>query len=197
MKKIGLTGGIGAGKSAVAARLAELGAVVVDADALAREVVAPGTDGLAALVEAFGPGILDDDGSLHRPTLAKLVFADASQLALLEGITHPRIGARTAELIALAEETEAPVVVHDVPLLVEKQMGAAFDAVLVVEAPRELRLSRLEARGVTRDDAEARMRTQATDDERREVATLVLDNSGDLDALHAQVDAVWTDLLSA
>jgi dephospho-CoA kinase len=196
MKRVALTGGIGSGKSAVAARLCELGAVVIDADALAREVVAPGTDGLAALVEAFGPGILDADGSLHRPTMARLVFGDASQLALLEGITHPRIGARTAELIAQAEADAAPVVVYDVPLLVEKRLAGGFDAVVVVEAPRDLRLERLEGRGVARDDAEARMRAQATDAERREVADHLLDNSGDLASLHAQVDAVWAALRS-
>jgi dephospho-CoA kinase len=188
---IGLTGGIGSGKSAAAARFVELGAVVVDADAVARQVVEPGSEGLAALVEAFGPGILQPDGSLDRPALAALAFADASRRAVLDGITHPRISERTAQLVTAARESGASVLVYDVPLLVEKEMAPAYDQVVVVETPLDLRLERLEGRGLGREDALARMAAQATDEERRAVADHVLDNSGDLAALHAQVDAVW------
>jgi dephospho-CoA kinase len=194
--RVGLTGGIGAGKSAAAARLRELGATVVDADALARDVVAPGTDGLADVVAAFGPGILAADGSLDRPALASIVFTDDAQRRRLEAITHPRVGARMGELLAMAEASGAPAVVYDVPLLVETNQAAGYDAVLVVEAPRELRLTRLERRGVDRAEAQRRMAMQADDAARRAVATVVLDNAGSLAQLHDQVDRAWAQLLA-
>ncbi len=192
MLVVGLTGGIGSGKSTVAAMLARRGAVVIDADAIAREVVAPGTPALAALVERFGPGILDSAGHLDRKALAALAFADEESRKALEAITHPAIGEEFLRRISGAPE--GSIVVHDVPLLVEGGMAERYAAVIVVEAPREVRLDRLEQRGVDRADAEARMAAQATDAARREVATWVVDNSGDLQALDAQVDAIWADL---
>jgi len=190
---VGLTGGIGAGKSAVAARLAALGAVVIDADALSREVVAPGTEGLAEVVEAFGPGVLAADGSLDRPALGRMVFGDDAARSRLESIVHPRVRARSAELIAAAPPDA--VVVNDVPLLVEK--GYRFPVVIVVQAPLSVRLERLARdRGMSRAEAESRMAAQATDEQRREVADVVIDNDGTLDELRSRVDAVWTDLLA-
>ncbi|MCW2744610.1 MAG: dephospho-CoA kinase [Mycobacterium sp.] len=186
---IGLTGGIGAGKSAVAELLAAHGAVVVDADRVAREVVAPGTPGLAAVAEAFGPGVLAPDGSLDRPALGAIVFADPAVRRRLEAITHPLIGAETLRRIERAGD--APVIVHDVPLLVEAGLTHGYDDIVVVEAPREVRLERLAGRGVARADAEARMASQATDAQRRAVATVVVDNAGDREALRRQVDALW------
>ena len=189
----GLTGGIGSGKSTVAAMLVARGAVVVDADASAREVVEPGTPALAALVEAFGPEILLPDGSLDRPKLAERAFVTDEKRKQLEAITHPAIGEEFLRRVA-----EAPpdgIVVHDVPLLVESKRGFQYDAVIVVEAPLELRLDRLEARGVPRDDAQRRIALQATDEERRKVATWVVDNSGDLAQLESQVDRIWNDLV--
>ncbi|MDT3438309.1 MULTISPECIES: dephospho-CoA kinase [unclassified Pseudofrankia] len=191
---MGLTGGIGSGKSAVSARLAEHGAVVVDADKLARDVVAPGTPGLTAVAEAFGPGVLRPDGSLDRAALGQIVFADPAARRRLEGITHPLIRDETARRFA-APPPDA-VVVHDIPLLVEAGMGKGYDLVVVVEAPRELRLERLAGRGLPRDQAEARMATQADDAARRAVADVLLDNSGTLAGLHAQVDALWHDLVA-
>jgi dephospho-CoA kinase len=193
---VGLTGGIGAGKSTVAALLRAKGATVVDADEVARAVVEPGEPALAALVERFGAGILDADGRLDRPKLAAVAFADEDGRKTLGEITWPAIGEEFERRI-----TEAPddaVVVCDVPLLVESKAAAArpYVAVVVVVAPLEVRLDRLEARGVPRDDAQRRMAAQASDEERREVATHVIDNGGDLDALEAQVDAVWADLLT-
>ncbi|MCU1426666.1 MAG: dephospho-CoA kinase [Actinomycetia bacterium] len=189
---VGLTGGIGSGKSTVAGLLAKRGAVVVDADAIARQVVEPGTPALAALAERFGADILRPDGSLDRPALARKAFVDDESRKALEAITHPAIGAEF--LRQLGDAPEGAVVVHDVPLLVESTRGYEYGAVIVVEAPREVRLARLEQRGVPRSDAEARMAAQATDEERRAVATWVLDNGGDLAALEVQVDAFWPDL---
>src|SRR3954464_13713083 len=159
MHKIGLTGGIGAGKSTVARLLAEHGAIVVDADALAREVVAPGPDGLREGVEEFGEGVLREDGSLDRAALAKIVFSDPDKRKALEGITHPKIGQRTKDLFDSAGEDD--VVVHDVPLLVELNMAGLYEAVVVVEAPDDVRLERLEARGLGREEAADRIRSQA------------------------------------
>ena len=191
---MGLTGGIGSGKSAVSSRLAEHGAIIVDADKLARDVVAPGTPGLAAVAQAFGQGVLHSDGSLDREALGKIVFADPAARRRLEGITHPLIRAETARrFTGLPPDA---VVVHDIPLLVEAGMGGGYDVVVVVEAPRELRLERLALRGLPREQAEARMANQATDEARRAVADVVLDNSGTLDDLHAQVDALWSDLVA-
>jgi dephospho-CoA kinase len=191
---VGLTGGIGSGKSAVSSRLAEHGAIIIDADQLARDVVAPGTPGLAAVAEAFGLGILRADGSLDREQLGKIVFADPAARRRLEAITHPLIRDETARRF-----TETPadaIIVHDIPLLVEAGMAGGYDVVVVVEAPRELRLTRLEGRGLPRDQAEARMTNQADDAARRAVADLVLDNSGSLAHLHAQVDGLWADLVA-
>jgi dephospho-CoA kinase len=194
MPRIALTGGIGGGKSTVAARFAELGATIIDADAIAREVVMAGTSGLAALVERFGPGILTADGVLDRPKLAKIVFGDDAALADLNGIVHPRIRERMTEL--LAQVATDGVVVHDIPLLVEGDLTeAAYDAVVVVETPMELRLERLERRGLAREDALSRMAHQASDAERAAIATVVLDNGGSLESLHAQVDAAWQQIV--
>ena len=192
MLVVGLTGGIGSGKSTVAAMLARRGAVVIDADAIAREVVEPGSPALAALVERFGPDILDAGGSLDRKALAARAFADEESRKALEAITHPAIGEEF--LHRISDAPEGSVVIHDVPLLVEGGMAARYAAVIVVEAPRDVRLDRLEQRGIDRADAEARMAAQASDAERREVATWIVDNSGDLDGLEEQVDAIWIDL---
>jgi dephospho-CoA kinase len=191
--RVGLTGGAGAGKSTVAARLAQLGALVIDADALAREVLAPGSDGLREVVSSFGDGVLRPDGSLDRAALAAVVFADPEQRRLLEAITHPRIAARTARLVAAAPADA--VVVHDVPLLVEKALAAAYDLVVVVDAPVEQRVERLIGRGMTEADARARMATQASRRERQAVADVWLDNDGSTDDLVAAVDTLWRERL--
>src|SRR3954452_24057774 len=183
---------MGAGKSTVARPLAEHGAVMVDADALAREVVAPGTEGLREVVEEFGEGVLREDGSLDRPALAKIVFNDPDKRKTLEGITHPKIGERTKELFDSAGEDD--VVVHDVPLLVELNMAGLYEAVIIVEAPDDVRLERLEGRGLPRQKAEERIRSQADREARRAVATVVIDNSGDEAALRRRVDEVWQQL---
>jgi dephospho-CoA kinase len=192
--RLGLTGGIGAGKSTVAATLAELGAVVVDADRIAREVVEPGTEGLAEVVEAFGEEVLDADGALDRPALGRIVFGDEDLLARLNGILHPRIAARTAELVADADDDA--VLVHDVPLLVENGMGAAFALVLVVDAPVDVRVTRLaDTRGMSPEDARARIGAQADDDARRAAADVWLDNAGPAGVVREQVEALWRDRL--
>jgi dephospho-CoA kinase len=191
--KIGLTGGIGAGKSTVARLFAERGAIVVDADALAREVVAPGTPGLREVVESFGDGVLRPDGSLDREALGRIVFNDPDKRKTLESITHPRIGERTKELFDSAGEDD--VVVHDVPLLVELGMAPLYDAVVVVEAPDDVRLERLEGRGLPREQARERIRSQADPDQRRAVATVVIDNAEDEEALRRRVDEAWQQLV--
>ncbi|MGY1838557.1 MULTISPECIES: dephospho-CoA kinase [unclassified Modestobacter] len=191
MLRIGLTGGIGSGKSTVAALLAERGALVVDADRLAREVVAPGTPGLAEVVAAFGDGVLAADGSLDRPALAAIVFSDPAARARLDAIVHPRVRARAAELVAAAPA--GSVVVQDVPLLVETGQAGSYDLVLVVEAPLETRVSRLVERGLAEDDARARIASQATDEQRRAVADVVLANDGDRAALAEQVERFWAE----
>jgi dephospho-CoA kinase len=189
--RVGLTGGIGAGKSTVAAELSALGAVVVDADRIAREVVEPGTDGLAEVVAAFGDDVLDEDGRLDRPALGRVVFADDEARTRLNGILHPRIGARTAELIAAAPDDA--VVVHDVPLLVENGMGPAFALVVVVDAPEDVRVARLaETRDMPEEDARARIRAQATEEARRAAADVWIDNVGDVAAVHDEVRALWS-----
>lgn len=190
MRMVGLTGGIGAGKSAVATRLAALGAVVIDADRLAREVVEPGTPGLAAVVEAFGDGVLSADGALDRAAMAERVFGDAAARATLEGIVHPLIRARTAELIAAAPD--GAVVVNDVPLIVEKQMSRLYETVVVVFASLPTRLDRLvRLRGMTPQEAQARIAAQATDEQRREVADVAIVNDGTPEELDAAVEAAW------
>jgi dephospho-CoA kinase len=193
--RVGLTGGAGAGKSTVAARLRELGAVVIDADALAREVLEPGTEGLREVVEAFGAQVLRDDGTLDRAALAAVVFADPARRQQLEAITHPKIAARTVELLAGAPSDA--VVVHDVPLLVEKAMAPAYDVVVVVDAPVEKRVQRLVGRGLAEADARARIAAQATTQERRAVADVWLDNDGSSEELIAAVDRLWHDRLAA
>ncbi|MEU8704564.1 dephospho-CoA kinase [Streptomyces sp. NPDC048565] len=193
MLKVGLTGGIGAGKSEVSRLLAGYGAVLVDADRIAREVVEPGTPGLTAVVEAFGPGILRPDGSLDRPALGSIVFADPARLATLNAIVHPLVGARSAEL----ERAAGPgaVVVHDVPLLTENGLAPLYDLVVVVDAKPDTQLDRLvRLRGMTESDARARMAAQATREERLAVADLVVDNDGSLEDLEPQVRTVWSEL---
>jgi dephospho-CoA kinase len=195
--RVALTGGIGSGKSSVAARLAAHGAVVVDADALAREVVEPGTPGLAAVVAEFGADVLAADGSLDRAALAAIVFSDPERRRALEAIVHPLVGQRSAELIA--EAPDGAMVVYDVPLLAEsagtgRDRTGEFDAVVVVEAPMDLRLERLVGRGLTADDARARIAAQASDADRRVLADHVVLNDGDLTALDTAVDRLWTAL---
>ncbi|MEU0672511.1 dephospho-CoA kinase [Streptomyces sp. NPDC006172] len=193
MLKVGLTGGIGAGKSEVSRLLVECGAVLIDADRIAREVVAPGTPGLAAIVETFGEGVLAADGSLDRPRLGSLVFADPDKLAALNAIVHPLVGARSAELEAAAPKDA--VVVHDVPLLTENGLAPLYDVVVVVDAAPETQLDRLvRLRGMTEDDARARMAAQATREQRREIADVVIDNDVPLGELRARVKDVWADL---
>ena len=191
MLRIGLTGGIGSGKSTVSRLLGEHGAVVVDADVIAREVVAPGTPGLAAIVEAFGPTALAADGSLDRPGLAAVVFADPEARRRLDGIVHPLVRARAGELEAAAPADA--VVVHDVPLLAETGQGSSYDLVVVVEADPAVRVARLVQRGLTADDARARIAVQATDEQRRAIADVVLDNSGTPEQLAEQVDRFWAE----
>ena len=190
MLRVGLTGGIGSGKSTAARRFAELGAVLVDSDVLAREVVAGGTEGLGEVVAAFGAGVLGRDGELDRPALAAVVFGDPRARARLNAIVHPRVRDRAEELIAAAAGDA--IVVQDVPLLVETGMGAAFALVVVVHADAQARVRRLvEARGMSEVDARARIAAQASDDARRAAADVVLDNGGPPEALHAAVDALW------
>ncbi|CAN5407288.1 hypothetical protein BH10ACT8_BH10ACT8_07700 [soil metagenome] len=190
--RIGLTGGIGSGKSTVAARFASLGAVVIDADALAREVVAVGTPGLAAVIERFGAQMLGPGGELDRPKLGKLVFADPQALADLNAIVHPLVAARTAELMAAADPDAT--LVYDVPLLVENGLQGAYDAVVVVQAPLPVRLARLAERGLAEDEARSRIAHQASDADRQAVATVLIDNAGSMVELHAQVDSAWRRL---
>ncbi|HHU38466.1 MAG TPA: dephospho-CoA kinase [Propionibacterium sp.] len=193
MARIALTGGIASGKSAVADLLAARGAVLVDSDVLAREVVAPGTPGLAAIVERFGEGILRPDGALDRPALGAIVFADPDARADLEAITHPRIRARAGEL--RAEAPAGAVVIDVIPLLVEGDLSGRFDEVIVVDVPEEVQVERLRRRdGFTRDEAMARLAAQASREDRLAVADHVIDNSGDTDALAAQVDRLWDAL---
>jgi dephospho-CoA kinase len=188
---MGLTGGIGSGKSTVSRLLAERGAVIVDADQIAREVVEPGTPGLAAVVDAFGQDVLAADGSLNRPALAAIVFADPEARGRLDGIVHPLVRARAGEVEAQAAPDA--VVVHDIPLLVETGQAGSYDLVLVVEADPEIRVRRLVGRGLSEDDARARIAAQATDEQRRAVADVVLDNSGTPEQLADQVERFWAD----
>jgi dephospho-CoA kinase len=192
---VGLTGGIGSGKSVVAARLAELGAIVIDSDRLAREVVAPGTEGLAEVVAAFGPEVRGPDGALDRPALGRIVFADPAARERLERIIHPRVRARSAELAAAAPP--GAVVVNDVPLLVEAGLAGGYDLVVVVLADEATRVARLvRGRGMTEAEARSRIAAQATDQQRRAVADVVLDNDGTLADLRAAVDRLWSERLA-
>ncbi|MEV6262385.1 dephospho-CoA kinase [Streptomyces sp. NPDC051784] len=193
MLKVGLTGGIGAGKSEVSGLLARYGAVVIDADRIAREVVEPRTPGLTAVVEAFGPSVLKPDGSLDRPALGSVVFSDPAALARLNAIVHPLVAARSAELERAAGA--GAVVVHDVPLLTENGLAPLYDLVVVVDAHPDTQLDRLvRLRGMTESDARARMAAQATREERLAVAGLVIDNDGPLEKLEPQVREVWSRL---
>jgi dephospho-CoA kinase len=191
--RVGLTGGIGAGKSEVSKRLAAHGAVVIDADLIAREVVAPGTDGLAEIAEAFGPSILTPDGALDRVRLGDIVFGAPEKLARLNAIVHPLVGVRMREL----EDSAGPgaVVVHDVPLIAENGLAGAYDVVIVVDAQPRTQLNRLmRLRGMSREQAEARIAAQASREERLAIATIVLDNSGSLAELDRQVGDLWAEL---
>jgi dephospho-CoA kinase len=193
MFRMGLTGGIAAGKSVASRRLAELGAVVVDHDLLAREAVAPASVGLAEVVEAFGPQVLAGDGSLDRPALGRLVFDDAEARGRLEEIVHPQVRRLAAEQEAAAGAADPrAVVVHDVPLLVETGQADRFHLLAVVDAPAAQRVERLvTARSLTEEEARSRVAAQADDDERRAAADVVLDGSGSPEELRDQVDALW------
>jgi len=194
MLRVGLTGGIGSGKSTVSKQLAELGAVVVDADVIAREVVEPGMPALTAIRERFGPGVVADDGVLDRAGLGRIVFGDPAALKDLEAITHPAIWARTAELIA--EAPDDATVVHDMPLLVEAGMAGEYHLVIVVGASEETRLRRLvELRGMPEADARARIAAQANDSQRRAAADVWLDNEGSPDTLRSSVVRLWEERL--
>jgi dephospho-CoA kinase len=196
MLKVGLTGGIGAGKSEVSRLLDAYGAVIVDADKIAREVVEPGTPGLEAVVAEFGKEILAPDGSLDRPRLGSVVFADTERLAALNAIVHPLVGERSAELEQQAEESDGDaVIVHDVPLLAENGLAPLYDLVLVVDASPQTQLDRLvRLRGMTKDEAASRMAAQATREERLALADIVIGNDGPLEQLEPRVREVWEEL---
>lgn len=191
--RVGLTGGIGSGKSTVSALLADRGAVVIDYDLLAREAVEVGTPALARIVERFGPGVLRPDGALDRPALGAIVFGDDEARRDLEAITHPAIGE-----LAWARDEAAPagsIVVHDHPLLVETGLAGLMDFVVVVDLPEETQLDRLvRLRGMSPEDARARIAAQASRDDRRAAADVVIDNSGTPADLAAAVDALWARL---
>jgi dephospho-CoA kinase len=191
--RVGLTGGIGAGKSEVSRRLAAQGAVLIDADAIARQVVIPGTEGLAAVVAEFGDGVLQSDGRLDRERLGEIVFADPARLARLNEIIHPLVGQRMAEL-----EKEAgadAIIVHDVPLIAEAQLASGYDLVVVVDAPELEQLERLiKHRQMSQEQAEARMAAQVSRDQRLAIADLVVDNSSSLAELDRQVGDLWGEL---
>jgi dephospho-CoA kinase len=190
---VGLTGGIGSGKSTVAAMLGALGAFVVDCDALGRQVIEPHGRAYARVVDRFGPDIVRDDGQIDRGALAAIVFRDEKELAALNAISHPAIDAEIADRIADAAPDQ--MVVLDMAVLVETDLGAGqYDTVVVVEAPLEVRLARLAQRGMSEDDARARIASQASDEQRREVADFVIDNAGDIDALRDEVTEVWDAL---
>lgn len=198
MHLIALTGGIASGKSTVAARLAEHGAIVVDADQLAREVVAPGTPALAAIAERFGASVIREDGSLNRPALGAIVFSDENARLALNDITHPAVWQRALDRFAAAAEHDGnAVVVYDVPLLVEAASGRPmhFDRVVVVHAPASARIDRLvRLRGLSPADASARVSAQASDDERLTVADDVIDAAGTLEHTLAQADSLWASV---
>jgi dephospho-CoA kinase len=192
--QVGLTGGIGSGKSEVTRLLAAAGAVVVDSDVLAREAVAPGTPGLAAVVDEFGTGVLSPDGSLDRPALGRLVFADPARRAALEAIVHPYVRRRSAEIAHAAPP--GAVVVHDVPLLVEKDLRRLYDLVVVVDVDEDTQVRRLVGRrGMTEADARARVAAQASRDRRLAAADLVVANDGDLAVLRDRVAILWAELV--
>jgi dephospho-CoA kinase len=196
MQLIGLTGGIASGKSVVAARLAEHGAVVVDADQVAREVVERGTPALARIAEEFGDGVIASDGSLDRAALGALIFSSPEKRAALNAITHPAVGIRSHELFAAAAAADPDaIVVYDVPLLIEAGRTDEFDLIVVVNASTETRLNRMvELRGMTRDEAMHRINSQATNTERLAVADVVIDSNGTVEQTLEQADALWAKL---
>lgn len=198
MDVIALTGGIAAGKSTVAARLAEHGAIVIDADQLAREAVAPGSPGLAAVVERFGAAVLTDDGALDRAALGSIIFGDATERAALNAIVHPEVRRLyRAQVDRIAEGNPDAIVVYDVPLLVEARAADEFALVVVAHAPAEVRVDRLVAlRGLDRASAQARVQAQASDAERLALADVVIDTSGTLESTIEQVDALWRRLVA-
>jgi len=193
MLRVGLTGGIGAGKSEVSKSLAAQGAVVIDADLIAREIVAPDTDGLAAVIAAFGPDVLGPDVTLDRVRLGDIVFADQQKLATLNSIVHPCVGARMREL----EDGAGPgsVVVHDVPLIAENGLASSYDLIVVVDVPPRTQLDRLvRLRGMSREQAQARIAAQASREQRLAIADIVVDNSGSLAELDRQAGELWSEL---
>lgn len=193
---IGLTGGIGAGKSTVAQLFEERGVPIVDADAIARDVVKPGEPALAELVEHFGDSILGADGELNRGKLAEVAFADAESHEALNAIMHPAISAETAKRID-ALHGDHSVIVHDVPLLVEAGLAGNYDLTVLVDTPAQIRLQRLtELRGMDPEDAKKRIAAQATDEQRRAACDVALDNSGDIEHLRAQFEEMWERFIS-
>jgi len=196
MLRVGLTGGIGSGKSEVSRRLAALGAVVLDADAAARAVVERGTPGLKRIAETFGPDVLRPDGALNRARLAEIVFADDTARENLNAIVHPLVHERmrAAEQAAVQAGGPDTIVVHAIPLLAEGQRAADFDLVIVVDVPREVQIARLADRGMPAEQARARIAAQATREQRLAVADIVIDNSGTLDDLDQRISEVWADL---
>lgn len=198
MDVVGLTGGIAAGKSTVARRLAELGAVVIDADHLAREAVTPGSRGLAAIVERFGDAVLGDDGSLDRAALGRIVFADEEARRALNGIVHPEVRRLYAEAVADARANDPDaVIVYDVPLLAEARAVDEFGTIVVVDAPADVRIARLvELRGMDRQEAENRVGSQVSDADRRAMADVIIDSAGAIDETIAQTDALWWRLVA-
>ncbi|WP_129359447.1 MULTISPECIES: dephospho-CoA kinase [Micrococcaceae] len=197
VKHVGLTGGIGSGKSTVARLLTDHGAVLVDADAISRELMVAGSPVLDEVAQEFGPDVLDESGSLDRAGLARIVFGDDSARERLNGIVHPAVRAESKRLVdeSTSKSGFSGVIVQDIPLLVETGQGDKFDGVIVVEAPEHVRIERLvSTRGMSEDDARARIRSQATDDQRRAVATWTIDNSGSQEETAAQVDRLWGEL---
>lgn len=193
--RVGLTGGIASGKSTVSRMLAARGAVIIDSDLLAREVVAAGTEGLAEVVAAFGPGILTAAGEMDRPKVGEIVFADPDKRKVLEQIVHPRVFMRAIEIDGAAGEHA--VIVNDIPLLVETGQADRFDAVVVVDVPTELQVARMVTdRGMTEDDARARIAAQASREERLAVATYVIENDSTIEVLEARVGEVYSALLA-
>lgn len=191
--RVGLTGGIASGKSTVSRIFAELGAIVIDSDLLAREVVAPGSEGLAEVVAAFGPEVLTASGEMDRARVGEIVFAAPAKRTVLEQVIHPRVFARALEIDAAAGEHD--VVINDIPLLVETNQADRFDAVVVVDVPTELQVERMvRDRGMAREEAEARIAAQATREQRLAVASHVIDNTGTLEELRARVEEVWAKL---
>ena len=196
MLRVGLTGGIGSGKSEVSRRLAALGAVVLDADAAARAVVEPGTPGLKRIAQTFGPGVLRPDGALDRAKLAEIVFADDAARKKLNAIVHPLVHEhmRAAEQAAVQAGGDDVIVVHAVPLLAEGGRAGEFDLVIVVDLPPETQVERLAGRGMPEEQARARIAAQATREQRLAVADIVIDNSGTLADLDRQLSEIWADL---